>query len=103
MTKTPNDTEGRLTGSDLAAIAWVRKATTSGQAREIREKALITLEEVARGCGVDASAVSMWERGERSPGTQNAIKYAHMLRILPQDTKTRPAADHEVDGYMGTL
>jgi transcriptional regulator with XRE-family HTH domain len=66
----------------IESVAWVRRLGKNGGARAIREGAGFSVSEIARELGVSPSAVSRWERGERSPGTDLAGKWAHILRKL---------------------
>lgn len=68
------------TPADLAA--QVRALTETGQARELRERAGLTLTDAARACGgVHASSVMHWERGILPRG-RNLRAYARFLRKL---------------------
>lgn len=64
---------------DLALIAETRAALADGSARERRELARIRLSEMAAACEVSPAAVSMIERGQRSPGTVLALAYGRAL------------------------
>lgn len=73
------------TASDVAALAWVRRACRAGEACRIREAAGVTLAEVARVCRVTAAAVSYWERGQRVPSGAPALAYARLLQRLEKE------------------
>jgi transcriptional regulator with XRE-family HTH domain len=64
---------------DLEHLSAVRRWAESGVARTVRERAKITQAELAAVCGVDPSAVGLWERGERTPGGETAKKYYSVL------------------------
>jgi DNA-binding transcriptional regulator YiaG len=72
---------------DILAVAQLRADLRSGRAREIRERAHLSLAEVARALGTDPSAVWGWESGRRSPRGPNAAKYASLLWKLDQVTR----------------
>lgn len=63
-------------------LQLVRQFTTSGDARRLRELARLSQSEVGRSVGVDASTVARWERGERLPRGEAAIRYARLLDRL---------------------
>jgi DNA-binding transcriptional regulator YiaG len=71
-----------MKAAEVSALAWVRAACESGEARAIRTGAKITLGEVAGHCSVTHSAVSLWERGRRNPSGPPALAYAKLLRSL---------------------
>jgi DNA-binding transcriptional regulator YiaG len=66
-------------------LAEVRALVVSGEARRIRETALVKTSELARQVGVSGPAVSRWESGQRMPTGRAAVEY---LRIL---NRLRPA------------
>ncbi|MBK9180969.1 MAG: helix-turn-helix transcriptional regulator [Acidimicrobiales bacterium] len=66
------------------ALADVRHATTSGQARAIRLAARLSLSEVGAACGVDTSTVHRWEHAQRLPRGDAALRYLALLRQLDQ-------------------
>jgi hypothetical protein len=71
------------TPADLAA--QVRALTDTGQARELRERAALTLMDAAKACGgVHPSAVMRWEQGSIAPRGRNLRAYARFLRRLEQ-------------------
>jgi len=63
-------------------VAWIRRLARSGTARSIREAAGISVRELAGELGVSPGAVSRWERGQRSPRSDTAAKWAEVLRRL---------------------
>lgn len=69
---------------DLAALARVRGLCSSGAARSIRLAAKISLGEVARSVGVTPATVLKWERGQRSPRPEAAMRYLAVLQELMQ-------------------
>jgi transcriptional regulator with XRE-family HTH domain len=68
--------------NDVQQIAWIRRLARDGGARTIRESAGFSASEIAREMGVSASAVSRWERGERTPQREAAKAWAELLRRL---------------------
>lgn len=64
-----------------------------GRARDVRMTAGLSQSEVGQAVGVTAAAVSRWERGERLPRTDAAIRYARLLHALTK-------ASHPVDSTI---
>lgn len=60
----------------------LRYQTRSGDARRVREAALLSQEDLARSIGVDPTAVSRWERGVALPRGAAALRYAALLDRL---------------------
>ena len=54
----------------------------SGSARELRERAGLTIPALARQLDVMPATVSKWELGQRVPQGANARRYARLLRRL---------------------
>jgi DNA-binding transcriptional regulator YiaG len=68
--------------SDLLLLAWAREAATTGEAERLRTSARLERTEVAEVCGVSDDAVRLWERGERQPRGEAALRYARLLDRL---------------------
>jgi transcriptional regulator with XRE-family HTH domain len=54
----------------------------SGEAKEIRASAGVSLQEVGSDVGVSFSAIWRWERGDRLPRGPEAIEYGRVLDEL---------------------
>lgn len=67
---------------EAALLAWVRRIAKSGVARATRIEAGLSLAETGRAVGVSGAAVCRWERGERSPSGEPAIRYGELMRRL---------------------
>jgi DNA-binding transcriptional regulator YiaG len=67
-----------LTDRVLEVCDWIE----SGRARELRERAGLTQQEIAQVCNVSQGAVLRWERAERRPRGVNAIAYHRVLSRL---------------------
>lgn len=63
-------------------VAKVRVALRSGKARELRESLLLSQGDIARECGVTATAVSRWESGKTSPRAASARKLSRLYAEL---------------------
>ncbi len=51
----------------------------TGEARTIREKANLSQAEISLDVGADPSAIGRWERGERLPRGEVALRYLRLL------------------------
>jgi DNA-binding transcriptional regulator YiaG len=63
-------------------LSHLRALTQSGEARAIREQARLALIDIAQSINADPSSVGRWERGERLPRGEVALKYARLLERL---------------------
>lgn len=63
-------------------LSHLRALTQSGEARAIRERARLALSDIAQSIDADPSSVGRWERGERLPRGEVALKYARLLERL---------------------
>jgi len=73
-----------MTRRDLLLLTEARNLATSGRAGAIRERAGLSLREIADGCGASPTTVYRWERGERQPRGRPAIRWALLLHELDQ-------------------
>lgn len=76
-----------MTTSDAPQLARVRGLAASGEAKRIRQDHKLSLLDVAKYCGVDASTVWRWESGRRAPRGSAALRYAQLLETLTAVTK----------------
>ncbi|MEX0755878.1 MAG: helix-turn-helix transcriptional regulator [Actinomycetota bacterium] len=66
----------------LKELVAVRALISSGGARSLRLAARISLGEMGRAFGSDASQISRWETAENVPREANALRYAEALRAI---------------------
>lgn len=66
----------------LEAIAWVRRACSTGEARKIRLAANVSCAEVGDTLGAGEQTVWRWESGVSHPRRESALAYARLLRRL---------------------
>jgi len=71
-----------MNSSELLLLAEVREAARTGEARRVRQRARISLSEVAAVCDVDQSTVARWETDQRSPRGAAGLKYARFISKL---------------------
>lgn len=67
---------------DIVRVSKVRRLIHEGTAREIRERAHLSLSEVARHVGRTPTTIHRWENGERLPRREDAIRYGRLLERL---------------------
>jgi DNA-binding transcriptional regulator YiaG len=65
-------------------LAQVRELLRSGRARAIRERANVSIRELADSLEVHEATVARWESGARSPRGPIALRYAELLRALAE-------------------
>jgi DNA-binding transcriptional regulator YiaG len=73
-------------------LTHLRELTQSGEARAIRERARLALSDIGQSIGADPSAVGRWERGERLPRGDVALRYARLLERLSKASVRSGAA-----------
>ena len=61
-------------GTQMRRISEARKAFATGEALRLRMAANVSQAEFARAVGSSAAAVSLWESGQRMPGSDFALK-----------------------------
>ncbi len=76
------------TAEELLASVRARQLPPPGERRNIRQRAGLTLRQVAEAVGVDAVSVMRWEQGS-TPRPSRAPAYKQLLIDL--DRATRPA------------
>jgi DNA-binding transcriptional regulator YiaG len=74
-----NANGGSMTTRQALQLTEARRLLRSGEARAIRQAAGLSLEEVARVCGVTPGAVSRWETSNRRPTGDAAVQFASLL------------------------
>ena len=77
-----NPDDGRMTESELIAVARVRSLAKSGDAHSIRVSAGVSLAELGSSVGVGPTTVYRWENGQRVPRGDLALAYASVLDAL---------------------
>ena len=68
--------------TDVSRLAAVRALAASGAARSIRRGAGLSLSEVADQIEVSTSTVFRWERCQRKPRGEAALRYGSLLDEL---------------------
>jgi DNA-binding transcriptional regulator YiaG len=79
-----------MTAAELTEISRVRLLAERGDARRIRESARLSLGELAAVLDVPAVNVGRWERGERAPRGEQALRYGDLLGRLAKAAGTEP-------------
>jgi DNA-binding transcriptional regulator YiaG len=88
---TTSPTLSPVTLEQLAALSRVRSLAASGDARAVRERAGLSLSEMAGTIGVGISTLSRWERAERAPRGEAALAYARVLEGVLHHLPARAA------------
>lgn len=82
-------TAPRLTAKEVLALVAMRRMVETGQARELRRRARLSLAEVAAAIGLTPGGLSRWENNLRRPGAgASARAYAKLLQQLNADDIT---------------
>jgi len=70
--------------SDAVEVARARLLLRSGRARELRTRHGLSLGDMARSLGTEATTYMRWERGERCPRHEAAERLSALLRRLSE-------------------
>lgn len=76
-----------MTTRQVLQLTEARRLLHTGEARDIRQAAGLSLDEIARACGVTPGAVSRWEQGERRPTGEAAVSFASLLMKIRETSK----------------
>jgi transcriptional regulator with XRE-family HTH domain len=68
--------------ADISKIATVRELTYTGEARRIRERARVSISELAKAANLYPSTVSRYERQLRTPQGEEGERYLAVLLSL---------------------
>jgi transcriptional regulator with XRE-family HTH domain len=68
--------------ADLLLVSRARMLATSGEARQRRLAAALSLRQIADAIGVSHSAVWKWENGEQLPRGTAAVEWVRLLDDL---------------------
>lgn len=72
----------------ILRLAAARAHAATGTGRTIRQRHRLTLVEVADAIGIDQPMLSRWERGERRPKGEAALRWVDLLADLEGSTVT---------------
>lgn len=78
---------------DTVAIAEARVRVARGDLAAIRTRAKLSQNAIAGAVGVNRIAVLRWERGERLPTGEPAVRLAKLLRDLEKVAGKAPSID----------
>ena len=85
------------------ASARGRRSRCSGGDPILRERRLLTQDELATRCGISVSFASLLERGERSPSFETLVSIAESLEVPLADLFRQSALEAGDDPYHGRL
>ncbi|MFK4797825.1 helix-turn-helix domain-containing protein [Streptomyces sp. MPA0124] len=71
-----------MTKAHALRLVQLRAAISTGETRQLRVAARLSISEMAAACGVDQSTLWRWEQGKRLPRGEHAIAYADVLDTL---------------------
>ena len=64
----------------LAVVASIRRSACTGEMRRRRQKAQVTVTELAATLDISRPTLSCWERGKLTPVTDHALAWETALR-----------------------
>ena len=67
---------------ELVAVAKARRLANTGDAKRIRERASVSIREMADAVGAAPTTLWRWENGERRPTGAAAAAWADALSLL---------------------
>jgi len=68
--------------NDTLALTKLRQLMASGEAREMRRAAGLSLREAGATVGTSAATIHRWEGAQRKPHGAVAVRYARFLETL---------------------
>jgi transcriptional regulator with XRE-family HTH domain len=71
-----------MTPEQLVLLGIAARRAEDGSGRRIREAARLSLRLIAESVGVQEATVSRWEKGQRQPRGEAAIRWARLLDRL---------------------
>jgi DNA-binding transcriptional regulator YiaG len=71
-----------MSTTGVSRLLEVRRLAESGEARGLRQRARLSLAEIAAACDVDTATVWRWETGRRRPRGSMAMRYLDVLDQL---------------------
>lgn len=80
-----------MTGKQLALLRVAARLAEDGTGRQIRVQAKVPMHLIAKSIGVDESTISRWERGQRQPRGEGAIRWADLLNELERSNAKNAA------------
>lgn len=63
-------------------IALMRRLVSAGEAKALRERAELSISDVARACATSPTTIWRYEKGDRVPHGETAARYANFLAQL---------------------
>lgn len=74
----------RIRNSELVRLARVRQLAASGEAARIRKRSCLSASAAAGAVGVSHVSMLRWEKGQRLPSGDAALRYLELLDALAQ-------------------
>lgn len=79
-----------MTAEELVLLGIARRRAEDGSGRRIRETAKLSLRLIAQNIRVSEATVCRWEKGERRPRGDAAIRWAQLLDRLDRANAKSP-------------
>jgi transcriptional regulator with XRE-family HTH domain len=73
---------------DIAALVQARRLARDGSGRALRERAELSVREMAHDIGVDVATLSRWERGECRPRRDAAVRWVTACNVIDDALRT---------------
>lgn len=71
-----------MNSTQLLEVTRVRELARAGRAREARQRAGLSLSEIAVAVGVSTATIYRWETAQRRPTGAPALRYARLCENL---------------------
>lgn len=71
-----------MTAEQLVLLGIAARRAEDGSGRRIREAAKLPMRLVAQNIGVKEATISRWEKGQRRPRGEAAVRWAQLLDHL---------------------
>lgn len=87
-----------MRADEIPTLVAVRALARSGRARQLRESAGLSLQEIADVVGVTQASISRWELGQRKPRGEAAVRYGRLLQTLANLPEMREPGSGRAQG-----
>lgn len=77
-----------MDSENLTRLVEIREMAASGEARLIREKARVSVAELAEIVGINRTTLWSWESGQHTPRGEKALEWQKTLTLLQADERT---------------
>ena len=67
---------------DITKLVLARRLARTGEGKRLRERAELTIKEIAQAVGVDTGTIVRWETGRTSPRAPAALRWVDALHAV---------------------